>query len=408
MCMKRLLPVVLLFVLASAVEAQSFSDAYDTASEFTDIFIDPNTGLTIFPILMVPSGGRYEGMGTAYTAVSLDAGFLESNPSASSVLDRTELAFTHNNWIAESKLEGVIYTMRFNDLGIGFGGKFLYVPFTPYDEIGSREAGGGYYSESIATANISYNFLSSYSFYGLAIGANLKIAYRDVPAVGYSNQSAVMGLLDVGALTRFNFLKYFTSRSKNFSVGAVVKNLGPNVMGEALPSVVTVGIAYSPAKPVTLAYDLNLPFNIFTTDPSEKINMAGGLNVAVTDFFSIQGGFQYRGANPGMSLGGTVDLDRVSFVANYTLDMTTQLQTADRFSVQAKLNLGDEGRMALRNRVDEYYISGIEEFASGHLEKAIGYLEKALKLDPDFLPAREYLSEVRRQLKNREELRSLQ
>ena len=408
MCMKRLLPALLLSLLASTLCAQSFSDSYAAASEITDLFIDPNTGLTIFPILMVPTGGKYEGMGTAYTAVSLDSGFMESNPSASSVLDRTELAFTHNNWIADSKLEGVIYTMRFNDLGIGFGGKFLYVPFTPYDEIGNREAGGGYYSESIATANISYNFLSSYSFYGLAVGANVKIAYRDVPTVGYSNQSAVIGLLDIGALTRFNLMKYFTSRSKNFSVGAVIKNLGPNVRGEALPTVVTVGVAYSPAKPVTLAYDLNLPINMFTDDPSEKLNMAGGLNVAVTDFFSIQGGFQYRGANPGMSLGGTVDLERVSFVANYTLDLTTQLHTVDRFSIEAKLNLGDEGRMALRNRVDEYYISGIEEFASGHLEKAISYLEKALKLDPDFLPARQYLSEVRRQLKNREELRSLQ
>ena len=63
---------------------------------------------------------------------------------------------------------------------------------------------------------------------------------------------------------------------------------------------------------------------------------------------------------------------------------------------------------ALRNRMDEYYISGIEEFAVGNLEKAIGYFEKALKLDPDFGPAREYLNEVNRQLKNRNELRELQ
>ena len=359
---------------------------------------------------MVPGGGKYEGMGTAYTAVAGDSGFLEANPSASSVLDKTELSFTHNNWIADSRLEGVIYTMRFNDLGIGFGGKFLYVPFTGYDDWGDR-TGSGYYSESIATANVSYNFFSSYTFFGLAVGANVKIAYRNVPStrIEYqdeNSQSAIAGLIDFGTLTRFNFLKFFASRSKNFSVGLVLKNLGPPVMEEPLPTVLTAGLAYSPLRPVTIAYDLNIPISY--GQEAEEINMAGGLNVAVTDFFSIQSGFQYRGANPRFSLGGTVDLERVSFVANYTLDLSTMSDTPDRFSLEAKINLGDEGRLALRNRMDEYYISGIEEFAAGNLEKAIDYFEKALALDPDFEPAREYLEEVSRQLKNRDELRELQ
>ena len=407
MCMKRLIQATLLLLSPGWVFAQDYSDVYEDASSIItdELFTDPNTGLTIFPILMIPGGGKYEGMGTAYTAVAGDSGFLYSNPSASSVLDNTELSFTHNNWIADSRLEGVIYTMRFNDLGIGFGGKFLYVPFTGYDDWGER-TGGGYYSESIATANVSYNFLSSYSFYGLAVGANLKIAYRNVPSIRYTDQSAVAGLLDVGLLTRFNFLKFFASRSKNFSVGLVLKNLGPLVMDEPLPTVLTAGIAYSPIRPVTLAYDLNVPISY--GQEAEEINMAGGLNVSVTDFFSIQSGFQYRGANPRFSLGGTVDLARVSFVANYTLDLSTMSDTPDRFSIEAKINLGDEGRLALRNRMDEYYISGIEEFAAGNLEKAIGYFEKALQLDPDFGPAREYLDEVNRQLKNRDELRALQ
>ena len=211
--MKPLVLVILLAIVSSFALAEDFSDVYGQSSSFTDLFADPNTGGTAFPILMVPSGGKYEGMGTAFTAVAFDSGFLESNPSASSVLDYTELSFLHHNWIADTRLEGVIYTMRFNDLGIGFGGKFLYVPFTGYDEWG-ESTGGGYYSESIATANVSYNFLSSYSFFGLAVGANLKIAYRSVPQVDYPDQSTAIGMVDLGALTRFNFLKFYTSRSK--------------------------------------------------------------------------------------------------------------------------------------------------------------------------------------------------
>ncbi|MBT3276018.1 MAG: hypothetical protein HN368_22915 [Spirochaetales bacterium] len=410
--MRRIVLIFLILSISFPLLGADASDAYENASEAADIFYDPHTGLTVFPVLQIPSGGKYEGMGTAYTAVARDVGFLESNPSASSLLSFTELSFIHSNWIYDTRVEGVVYTQRFNDLGIGFGGKFLYTPFTYYDDWGVSDGStgaGGLYSETVATANISYNFLSSYDFYGLAVGANLKVAYRNVPSSDdYPNQSAVALLVDIGTLTRFDFLKYYTSRSKNFSVGAVLKNLGPKVQQEALPAVITVGIAYSPLRPVTLAYDLNIPVANALLGTAEKITMAGGLNVLVAEFFSIHSGFQYRGANPGFTLGAAVDLNRVSFTANYTLDLSTRLNTLDKFSIEAKLNLGDEGRLALRNRVDEYFTSGIVEFSGGNLEKAISFFEKALRLDPDYRPAREYLDEVNRQLKNREKLRSLQ
>ena len=396
---------VLLMFISFTVNGLDISEVYSEAEELSDIFADPNTGLTVFPTLLVPTGGKYEGMGTAYTAVALDSGYLEANPSASAVLDYSELSFLHNNWIADSNLEGVVYTMRFDDLGIGFGGKFLYVPFTSYSDFGER-LGAGYYSETVATANISYNFFSSYYFYGLAVGANIKVAYRNVPATTIPDQSALAGIVDIGALTRLNFLKFFSSRSKNFSVGVVLKNLGPLVQQEPLPTVLTVGLAYSPVRPLIIAYDLNIPIGY--GQGAEQINMAGGLDVTVTDFFSIQSGFNYRGANPRFTLGGTVNLKKVSFVANYTLDLSSQVGNLDRFSVEAKINLGDDGRMALRNKVDEYYLEGVEEFANGNLNRAITAFEKALELDPGFTPARDYLSEVERQLENRERLKSLQ
>ena len=403
--MKHIWVSVLLIAISFSAGGLDMAEIYDKAEEFSDIFSDPNTGLTVFPTLMVPTGGKYEGMGTAYSAVALDSGYMEANPSASSVLDNTELSFLHNNWIADSNLEGGVYTMRLNDLGIGFGGKFLYVPFSSYNDFGER-IGSGYYSETVATANVSYNFFSSYHFYGVALGANVKVAYRSVPATTVSDQSALAGLLDVGALTRLNFLKFYSSRSKNFSIGVVLKNLGPMVKNEPLPTAVTLGLAYSPFRPIIIAYDLNIPVGY--GQGAEQINMAGGLDVSVTDFFSIQSGFNYRGANPRFTLGGSVDLKNVSFVANYTLDLSTQFEAFDRFSIEAKINLGDEGRLALRNRVDEYYLIGVEEFADGNLDKAIAAFERAIELDPGFVPAIDYLAEVKRQQENRDRLKSLQ
>ena len=146
-----------LLVTIGAVSWADGADFYSAWSNLMKNFADPNTGLTVFPTLLIPMGGKYEGMGTAYTAMAADGGFMESNPAASSRLARTELSFFHHAWIADSNLEGIIYTMRFNDLGIGLGGKFLYVPFTAYNEWGVAGA-QDYISETVATANVSYDF----------------------------------------------------------------------------------------------------------------------------------------------------------------------------------------------------------------------------------------------------------
>ncbi len=413
--MRRLILVSIIAFNSFLINALDIASFYSGVADNAEAFADPNTGLTVFPMLLVPVGGRYEGMGTAFTAVSDDSSFLEANPSASSLLNYTELSVLHNNWIADTSIEGLVYTVRFNELGIGFGGKFLYVPFTGYDTWGAREV-GAYYSESLATINISYNFFSGYRFYGLAVGTNVKFAYRSVPNVlvpaGYESQSAIAALLDIGALTRFNFLKFYPARSKNFSVGLVIKNLGPRVQSENLPTRLTAGIAYSPLRPVTLSYDLDLPLH-FGLDAAglvrtwESLSMAGGIEVVLTDFFSMQGGFNYRGANPRISLGAAVDLPGVSLTVNYTLDMTTTFEPFDRFSIEARLNLGDRGRMAARAKVDELYLAGIEAFADGNLDEAIRLWREALAIDPSFTPAQAFLERAIIQRENREKLESV-
>jgi tetratricopeptide (TPR) repeat protein len=121
--------------------------------------------------------------------------------------------------------------------------------------------------------------------------------------------------------------------------------------------------------------------------PAEEFNVAAGANVAVTDFFSLHGGFQYRGSNPRISIGSTVDLKEVRIVMNYTLDLTTQIQLFDRMSVSAVLKLGDEGRYSLRERVDELYVAGLESYAQGDLDNAVRYWQAAIQLNPKFQPA---------------------
>ncbi len=407
--MKERFLIILFLVVSGLLFSADLADFYAGFSNLseTPFFSDKNTGLTVFPTLLIPMGGLYEGMGTAYTAVAIDSGFLESNPAGSSVLNYTELTLNHNNLIADTNLEGIVYTTRFNNLGIGVGGKFLYVPFIEYNRWGEEQA-SGYYSETIATMNVSYNFFSSYYFYGIALGANIKAAYRNVPETIAQNQSVATVLTDVGFLSRFNLFKFYASRERNFSIGGVVKNLGIDALGESLPAIATGGIAYSPIRPILLSFDFNYPFSLtLPADQWEKWNIAMGINAVVTDFYSIHGGFSHRGSNPKFTIGGKISLEYIDINMNYTLDMTTQLAAVDKFSIEATIPFGDRGRELNSGKVDEYYIAGLESYARGNLSKAIDYWKAALEIDPTFQPAAENLQVADTAIKLQESMEAL-
>jgi hypothetical protein len=387
---------LLILTVSFPLVAADFNDIYADAADVFDFLQDPNTGLTVFPILTIPLGGEYEGMGTAYTAVARDSSFFDANPAASAMLKYTELSVMHNNWIADTNIEGIVYANRIDKWGYAFAGKFLYVPFTGYDTWGERTS-TGYYSETIAVANLSRNFFADYYFSGISVGANLKAAYRHVSENIAAGQSALGLMADVGMLTRFDFLKPYHSRDKNAAFGMTIKNLGPSVMGEPLPMSLTTGIAYSFFRPLILALDINMPFSFNQKDyPAEKPGGALGASLALTDFFSVQAGFLLKGGNPRISIGSLVGMDDFSLVVNYTLDMTTQLSNLDRFSLAMKINLGDGGREERYQRATELYLAGIDFYAKGNIAQSIAYCEKALEIDPDYVPARETIELARR------------
>jgi len=407
----------LVLMVGARVGAQGvFPSAYDLVYSLFSLQ-DPNAGLTTFLSALIPAGGSAESMGMAFTAVADDASFLDLNPSASAVQDQTQFSFYHNNWIADTRIEGIAYTMRLGTLGLSLGGKWLYLPFTEYSDFAERLT-TGYYSEAIGIANASIHLWPGYYFYGVAVGANLKLAYRSMPdfsdnlgtivAGSGASQSAVAIMADIGALTRFNVAKLYSSRTKNFAVGLALKNFGPPVMGEALPTVATAGVAYNFLKPILISGDISFPINLVDLSLSEQFYWGVGYRMTITNFWDLQAGLLVKGGNPRISVGAALDFAPLTLEVNYTLDLTTQFSPLNRMSVEARFALGDLGRAQKAARAEDLYLQGLDAYAAGDLELAISYWDEALKLNPYFDPARENRDTARTALELRKRMLEMQ
>jgi tetratricopeptide (TPR) repeat protein len=419
---KHITVLGIIFLLLAAPLARpqdAGSDNYGSVSDYLDSIygVDDNAGLTAFPVLNIPMGGRSEGMASAFGAVADDNSFIEYNPAGSSMLERSELAFFHNNWIADTKIEGAVFSSRLKNFGFSAGAKWLYTPFSEYDLFGDRVS-KGYYSEAVGILNGSYNFFSGYYFSGVSLGASLKGAFRFVP--DYSDdrgnilagsgkaQSAVMAMADIGALTRFDFLKPYKSRERNSAAALVVRNLGPPAQGDPLPTVISAALSYKPLRPLLFSFDFFYPLNLQDPKLSEKPYWALGTAVNIASFLSMRTGILFKAGSMRLTVGSAVNLSHISLDVNYTLDLLTQLQPLNRVSVGIRFNLGDQGRKQTADQVDALYLQGLEAYSQGNYPEAQHYFEEVLKLNPRFDPAREGLDLIHQAQEVEKRLEDLQ
>lgn len=412
--------IIFLFFSRFSVYAADFNeDGYGSISDsLMSIYggIDDNAGLTAFPVLNVPMGGKAEAMGTTFTAIADDLSFIAWNPAGSSMMTNTGLGFFHNDWIADVNVEGIVWTSRYKNLGFAAAGKWLYLPFTEYNLFGERVS-KGYYSEAVGTLNISYNFLSGYYFNGISVGLNVKGAFRFVPdfankdgelmeGSGYS-QSAATIMADVGALTRFNLFKFYSSREKNTSVGVVIRNLGLPALGDPLPTVISAGLAYKPFRPIQIAFDFSVPLNVMDPSLSEKPYWSLGLSAAITKFLSMRAGLLSKTGNARITVGTEITLNKIAFDVNYSLDLLSQMEPLNRISIGVSFNFGDQGRQAAADAADDWYFKGLEAYSLGNYAEAQYCWEETLKIMPKFEPAQEGLKLIARSRDLESQIRDL-
>lgn len=329
---KRFSAIIIFLVFFLCSGYGDYSDLYSSWIGALDSQAEINSGITAFPILLIPSGGRYEGMGTAFTAIASGPGLIESNPAGSASERNPIIAFSHHNWIADSSVESVFFTAPVDPLGFGVGTKFIFVPFTSYDILGDRNS-SGYFFEFLGMVNVSIRVIST-NFFFLSVGVNMKAVYRGVPDQLAPDQSAAGFPIDIGVLAKLRFL--------NFAIGAVIKNFGrnPAEIVSPLPTIASFGIAFSPLQVLTLSADLNLPISFEPEKfPAEKFDVAAGFDLAITEFLSLHGGAKIKADNPKITIGTTLKPGKIKFHLNYNVDLMGDLSPFDTFSVSTELDL---------------------------------------------------------------------
>ena len=414
MLFKRILLTAAIILLSFNARALELTDVYHTLGDAFSSFVDDNEGLTGFRSLNITSGGREESLGGAFTGLADDIGFFDYNPAGSCLLRQGEFAVFHNSWIADSNIESIAWADRFNNLGLGAKIKCFYVPFTEYNYFGNRVA-GNYYSETTACLNASYNFFKGYYFKGLALGANLKASWRSVPDYTDNDtdaiiqgsglaQSALAAMADIGAMLTFDALKNFESREPNLRIGFSALNLGAAFKGfgsqgsfgidDPLPSSINAGASYRLFKFLALSADFSQPLNFQNMSKSGLWSAGAGIDFYVTDFLEFMAGFRLKGANPRISLGIEFRIKKFTFDINYTFDLTSSMNPVNRFSLSARVSLGDHGRKARQERCDDYYTKGLDQYARGNYDAAVEYWRQALKEDKSFTPAQRWIQTV--------------
>ncbi len=401
--------LIIAFLIFSSVHAFAL-DTNNISDFLTDLgYIDSskNEGVTSFRSLLIPIGGRAESLGSAYTGLCDDAGYINFNSAASSILQETQVSAFHNSWIADSKMDTLVFTTRIDNVGFGLQAGCLYMPFTEYNIFGER-VNASYYTETNFAANISYNFLAGYDFKGLALGATIKTAFRSVPDYTDNNTDAIIthsgleqsgiGIMaDVGIMMQFNFLKFFASRTPNVRIGISAQNLGAAFTGisgssgikldDPLPTFFAAGISCQFLPVITATFDIKQPVNLFAPKDYQTFSLSTGVILAFTKKFNLLVGAEIKGGNPRFSVGSEIQLTNARLNFNYSLDLTSSFNPVNRISLSAKILLGDRGRAERQAIIDELYLKGLDYYANSEWENAIEQWEAVLVINKRYDPA---------------------
>lgn len=327
------------------------------------------------PMLKMVYGSRALGMGGAFSAVSDDVYYIDSNPAGGNVQKVSQLSLLHQEWIEDTNYEAIRFSRGlWNRFFIGFGFTYLYIPFTYFDECGYDSGASALISQGLGVLNLGYKL----STYDITIGTNLKVLYNNVPSSllearygsNFEDQNYLLFAGDLGILARTDMLKNYIGPEPSLSFGLVLKNVGYCEVIEKLPTEVHAGISYRPIRPLLISVEGVYPL-------FEPVYGAFGAEYDFWKKLFIQGGVMLK-ENPVFSVG--VGYKRRDLEIN--ISYSPSLAFHNMVSVSLNFFIGSTEEMERQKRIEAYMIVALEYFGEKKYDEAMEFVARVLELDP--------------------------
>jgi len=306
------------------------------------------TGETEPQMLKMVYGSRALAMGGAFVGLADDLYYMDSNPAGGDFSSNIKVSILHQEWIADVNYEAIRVAKGFRDqLFVGLGFTYLYLPFTHYDIFGESVGNSYNLSQSLGTLNAGYLLKK----YNISIGTNLKFYYNHIPEELYPGQSYFLFAFDLGMISRTNLLNRFDLSQPSLTYGITIKNIGSSKEVEKLPTEIHVGASYRLLKSLLISSELALPFfePVYGTlgaeyDFNKMFFIEGGLQIKRNPMFAVGLGYKRKNIRLDVSYTPSIafyNMFSVSFT--YSFGKTRQREDTQEIDKEVADNLEEEG-----------------------------------------------------------------
>ena len=347
--------------------------------------------------LTIPCGSRAPALGGAYIGLGNDIDSIFYNPSGIGFIPSSQLMVMHAQWFQAIKIENAGFAFPLKKLGsFGFGFRMLTCGGIERRDKPSDNpievTGAGYFDIS---TNFSHLFAKT-----ISIGGNFHIIHQKIV-----DTSCLSFACDSGFT--------YSTKSRLFSLGVVIKNLGTKVkfVSEAysLPLTIGSGVAFRFAgSKLIVATDIDYI-------KSGGITIHSGFEANIKNAISPRIGTNYNLKEKKMKFSMGMGFAVMGLGFDYTFAPFGDLGQTHRFTLsysfgKAKGHIEKEIEKETYKGLEEQnkkmanslYQTGVNNFNEGRYDEAVNIWDLALIYDPAMTEALEMIDKAREKKKTEE------